>query len=176
MSRERYIVGSRDNEKREIAVRFVQARSAIYLSFFRDRFAIPRAASGPPWSPRCWQTSRASPGVGLRSRPRIAKQSRKRRATAGDACVNLTAPCVFFAPGRLFPSIKLAEATMLSHSSSFAGKLSLRSFLSLERKRVLLYSPGSSRHRMRASSAGVSRQPFSSQSRKIATMPVLTYS
>ena len=41
-------------------------------------------------------------GVGLRSRPRIAKQSRKSRETADQACLNLTASGFFIGPRRLF--------------------------------------------------------------------------
>ena len=41
-------------------------------------------------------------GVGLRSRPRIAKQSRKSRETADGACSNLTAFGFFIGPRRLF--------------------------------------------------------------------------
>ena len=41
-------------------------------------------------------------GVGLRSRPRIAKQSRKSRETADGACSNLTASGFFIGPRRLF--------------------------------------------------------------------------
>ena len=36
-------------------------------------------------------------GVGMRSRPRIAKQSRKRRLTADQACLYLTADVFFIA-------------------------------------------------------------------------------
>ena len=46
-------------------------------------------------------------GVGLRSRPRIAKQSRKSRETADGACSNLTASGFFMAPdGSLQPTIR----------------------------------------------------------------------
>ena len=44
-------------------------------------------------------------GVGLRSRPRIAKQSRKIRQMAGRACSYQTAVGFFIGPRRLFAAI-----------------------------------------------------------------------